>query len=216
MSTDHVIEQGEHLSQIAKQYGFRDYNTIWDHPSNAELKQKRQNPNVLFPGDSVFIPDKEEKTVERPTGQQHRFQLKGKPLMLRVVIRDFDHEPLTNTKCTIQIGGQEKELTTDDQGMISLPIPKNAEDGLLAYEDPLVPFPLHIPIKIGHLDPVEEITGQKARLNNLGYSAELLDSKEDEDKFTIAVQEFQCDHDLTVDGVCGPETQAKLKEIFGC
>jgi Putative peptidoglycan binding domain len=215
MSTDHVIEQGEHLSQLAKQYGFRDHLTIWDHPNNAELKEKRQNPNVLFPGDSVFIPDKEEKTLPLPTGQSHRFQLKGKPLMLRVVIRDFDHEPLANTKCTIQIDGKEEELTTDDQGMISLPIPKNAEEGLLVYENPLFPFPLSIPIKIGHLDPVEEITGQRARLNNLGYSAEPLES-EDEDKFTMAVQEFQCDHELTVDGVCGPETQAKLKETYGC
>jgi hypothetical protein len=68
MSTNHVIEQGEHLSHLAAQYGFRDYLTIWDHPNNAALKDKRQNPNVLFPGDSVFIPDKEKKSVSRPTG----------------------------------------------------------------------------------------------------------------------------------------------------
>jgi len=35
-------------------------------------------------------------------------------------------------------------------------------------------------------------------------------------KFRSAVEEFQCDHDLTVDGDCGPQTQAKLKQVYGC
>jgi peptidoglycan hydrolase-like protein with peptidoglycan-binding domain len=29
------------------------------------------------------------------------------------------------------------------------------------------------------------------------------------------VQEFQCDHQLKVDGVCGPQTQAKLVDAHG-
>ena len=219
MSTNHVIEQGEHLSQLAAQYGFRDYLTIWDHPNNAALKDKRQNPNVLFPGDSVFIPDKEKKSVSRPTGDRHRFQLKKQPLMLRVVIRDFDREPLANAKCTIQIDGQEKELTTDGQGRISLPIPKDAEAGLLVCDHPLLPFPVRTPIKIGHLDPVVEVSGQKARLNNLGYFAGPVEGKSEEENeamFLSAVEEFQCDNGLVVDGKCGPNTQAKLKQVHDC
>jgi len=33
--------------------------------------------------------------------------------------------------------------------------------------------------------------------------------------FLSAVEEFQCDNGLTVDGDCGPNTQAKLKEVHG-
>jgi len=219
MATNHVIQQGEHLSHIAAEYGFRDYLTIWDHPNNAALKEKRQNPNVLFPGDSVFIPDKEEKSVSGPTGKMHRFRLKEKPLMLRVVIRDFDRKPLANTKCTLQIDGQEKKLTTDGQGLISLPIPKDAEEGLLVFDDLLVPFTLSTPTKIGHLDPVVEVSGQKARLNNLAYFAGPFEGKSEEENealFLSAVEEFQCDHGLVVDGKCGPNTQAKLKQVHGC
>jgi peptidoglycan hydrolase-like protein with peptidoglycan-binding domain len=40
--------------------------------------------------------------------------------------------------------------------------------------------------------------------------------EEDEARFKSAVEEFQCDHGLAVDGKCGPKTQAKLEEIHGC
>jgi len=210
----HIVKQGEYLSRISKQYGFADWKTIWDDAQNADLKKKRQNPNVLYPGDKLFIPEKEEKKEPGATEQRHRFRFTGKPLILRLRVRDFGHEPLANTKCTLYIEGEGKELTTDNQGMIKLPIAANAENGFLIFQDPLVPFPLNIPIKIGHLDPIEEITGQKARLNNLGYDAKSLDGK-DEEKFTIAVQEFQCDYNLKVDGICGPATQAKSKEVHG-
>ena len=39
---EHIVRQGEHLARIARQHGFSDYQTIWDHPENAQLKQKRE------------------------------------------------------------------------------------------------------------------------------------------------------------------------------
>lgn len=72
-----------------------------------------------------------------------------------------------------------------------------------------------IPIKIGHLDPVDEISGQQGRLNNLGYYFGDIDGN-DSPRFRMAVEEFQCENGLTVDGICGPNTQAKLKEVYGC
>ena len=38
----------------------------------------------------------------------------------------------------------------------------------------------------------------------------------DADALESAVEEFQCDNNLTVDGICGPVTQAKLKQVAGC
>jgi hypothetical protein len=55
----HVGTQREHLSAIGQQNGFRSYHTIWDQPNNADLKAKR-DPQVLFPGDQLFIPDDRE------------------------------------------------------------------------------------------------------------------------------------------------------------
>ena len=214
MSTDHVVQQGEHLSQIAKQYGFRDFNTVWNHPDNADLKKLRQSHNVLFPGDTVKIPDKTQKKESRPTGQKHSFKLAGRRLLLRLALRDFGNQPLANTACQVKVDGASTELTTDANGRVEVPISATSKEATLVFKDPLVPFDLSVPIKIGHLDPVEEVSGQKARLSNLGYITRPLEEVDDA-IFARTVQEFQCDLGLPVNGVCDTATQNKLKELHG-
>ncbi len=217
MAKYHTIKQGEHLSRIGQQYGFTDYQNIWDHPENKGLRQKRQNPNVLFPGDRLYIPDKEPKEIAGATTQRHRFRVKRPPLMLRLILEDLYEKPIANATCELRVENTVFPLTTDHNGQIEQRIPIGAERAALLIKDPETPLnDLVIPVKIGHLDPVEEISGQVARLNNLGYNAGTLDQPINEAQFRSAVEEFQCDHGLTVDGICGPQTQAKLKEIHGC
>jgi Putative peptidoglycan binding domain len=216
MATEHAIVQGEHLARIAKQYGFSDYRTIWDHPQNAALKQKRQNPNVLYPGDRLHIPDREVREESRATDQKHRFKVKGGRLMLRLVLEDLYEKPIANARCELVVEGDRRDLTTDAKGKIEIVIPQAAENGLLIVRSAETSIDgLPLPVKIGHLDPVEEITGQKARLGNLGYYIGAIDDAQDMN-FRLAVEEFQCEHGLAVDGVCGPATRAKLKSVHGC
>lgn len=216
--TEHVVKQGEYLSKIAKDHGFADYLTIWNHPQNTDLKKKRQNPNVLFPGDKLFIPPRETKEESRPTEKKHRFQIKKNKLMLRLTLEDAFLRPIANAKCELTVEGETFKLVTNGQGKLEQEIPADAEKAALIIKDAVTPINDQlIPIQIGHLDPVEEISGQKARLNNLGYFSGPLD-KEDADLFQSAVEEFQCDHmgPSAVDGKCGPKTQAKLKQVHGC
>ena len=56
MAGIHKVVQGEHLFGIARKYGFPDWKKIWNHGQNAELKELRKNPNVLFPGDELLFP----------------------------------------------------------------------------------------------------------------------------------------------------------------
>ncbi len=220
MSTYHVVQQGEHLSGIAKQYGFSDYRTIWDHGQNAALKAKRQNPNVIFPNDRLFIPDRTEREEPRPTDALHRFRMKKPPLKLRLVLEDLYERPIRNAKCDLRVEGETRSLTTDGRGKLEQDIPPEARQASLIVHDPETPADeIPISIDIGHLDPVEEVSGQAARLNNLGYFAGPFQEVGDEDNkllFRSAVEEFQCDHGLAVDGKCGPATQAKLKQVHGC
>ena len=73
---------------------------------------------------------------------------------------------------------------------------------------------LVVPLKIGHLDPVEHSSGQVGRLANLAYYR-LPVEPVDKAEFLSAVEEFQCEQGLTVDGICGSATQAKLKQVHG-
>ena len=216
MASHHIVVQGEHLSQIAAKYGFTDYRTIWDHGQNAALKAKRKNPNVLHPGDDLFVPDREPKEEPRPTDQRHRFQVKLPELKLRLVVEDQYERPIANAPCELTIDGQIFKHTTDGKGKIEQDIPPGATGGRLVITTPETALDkLVVAIRIGHLDPVEEVTGQQGRLTNLGYFPAPTDGK-DSPLFRLAVEEFQCDHALAVDGICGALTQAKLKSVHGC
>jgi len=206
---DYTIKQGDHVAALADQFGFRELKTIWDHPKNAALKDLRKTPHILLPGDTLFIPDKEAKTVAKATTQLHKFQVKTEELKLKLLFHDIDGQPRVNQECTLDIEGAVTTEKTDGDGTIMKTIPKSAKVGKVTIGK------LDMPLLIGHLDPVEEQSGQIARLTNLGYEPGDMDAP-DAERFRSAVEEFQCDHDLPVNGVCGPSSQAKLKDVHGC
>ncbi len=216
MADYYTVEQGDHLSKIAKDNGFPDYTVIWDHPSNSDLKKQRQNPNILLPGDQVFIPDKEEKQESGGTDKRHTFTVDKKTLKLRLVMEDIYEKPIANAQCALRVNDQIFQPTTAADGKIEQEIPLDAREAFLVIRGDQTPFTdALITLKIGDLDPVEEPSGQQARLNNLGYFAGDIGGT-DQAAFESAVEEFQCDHGLVVDGDCGPKTQAKLKAVYGC
>jgi LysM repeat protein len=221
MAGYYTVKQGDYLSKIAAQNGFSDYNTIWNDPNNADLKTQRQNPNVLYPGDQLYIPDKQTKDYSKPVDQQHTFKSTASPLKLRLKLARFYAPPIANTPCDLYVGGNLVKVTSDANGIVEQTIPKTAQDAKLTVhqqitvKDQSLPNDFDITIKIGNLDPVDKLSGQVARLSNLGYYRQDLDQVDDPE-FVSAVEEFQCDNGLTVDGDCGPQTQAKLKDVHGC
>jgi hypothetical protein len=216
MASHYTVKQGDYLPKIAEENGFYDYLTIWDHAQNKQLKDKRKNPNVLAPGDELFIPDKTVKTEAGATGQRHRFKVKTGKLVLRLIVEDLYGKPVANAKCELRVDGAVFQVVSAGDGKIEQEIPVTAQDAELIVTDGETSLKnVKLKIEIGHLDPVEELSGQKSRLSNLGYYLGSLD-KDDALQFKSAVEEFQCDQGLTVDGDCGPKTQAKLKEIHGC
>lgn len=210
MAQYHIVEQGEQLSGIAARHGFRSFRTIWDDARNDDLRRLRRNPHVLMPGDRIYVPDVQLKKETADTTQRHLYKVLGPGLVLRILLKDLDDGPVRNTACRLEVEGRTFDLTTDDQGFIEQRIPVNAREGRLTVEGEAVP------IAIGFLDPVTETSGQKARLNNLGYHAGDPEAADDDERFRIAVEEFQCDQDLPVNGICGEETRAKLLEAHGC
>jgi hypothetical protein len=206
----HIIKQGEHVSRVADEHGFHSYRALWDHGENQALKQLRRNPNVLFPGDTLFVPERQEGLEAGATEQRHRFQLHATPLILRLVLRTIDGEPIRNTACELLLNLQRIPLVTNNDGMIEHEIPKRGEEVKVFVPTRELEFDL----KIGHLDPIEEVSGEQARLDNLGYFAGY--SPQDTKQLLWAVEEFQCEHDLPVTGVYDAATKAKLEKDYGC
>jgi hypothetical protein len=61
----HTVRQGDCIASISFRNGFLP-ETIWNDPNNAELRRTK-HPNILKPGDIVFIPDKRPKTSSLKT-----------------------------------------------------------------------------------------------------------------------------------------------------
>ena len=217
MATDYTVQQGDYLAKIAKDFGFSDYRTIWNHPDNSELKSKRKNPNILYPGDKLVIPDRKLREENRAVNKKHTFKKRESRLRLRLVLEDMYEKPIANAQCLLAIDGDFRRIKTDGQGKIDEPLRPGTTSATLIIQDAAQTHlnSVEIPIKIGHLDPLEELSGQRARLKNLGYFPGDVDDKNDP-AFVTAVERFQAEHRLTVDGICGPKTQAKLKDVHGC
>jgi hypothetical protein len=214
MPTVHTVAPGETISSIADQFGFLDFETIWKDPANAELRAKRGDGHVLFPGDQVTIPDRQLRSVQGATTQRHRFVAQQKGLLLRIVLLDEGEKPLADAPCVLDVAGASKELVADADGVIEVQVPRNATRAHLTVDDPKKRFDVRVPLVIGGLDPVEEASGQRERLRNLGY---YLVEDDDDDPLALrsAVEEFQCDKEMKVTGECDGATQAKLAEAHG-
>jgi N-acetylmuramoyl-L-alanine amidase len=87
MPTNYTVSQGECISSLAAANGFAP-ETLWNHAENAQLKASRKDPNVLYSGDSVCIPDKQPKTVSKSTDGRHVFKRKGVPTKIRIRLTD--------------------------------------------------------------------------------------------------------------------------------
>jgi putative peptidoglycan binding protein len=221
MKTMHVVRQGEHLAGIAHQYGFADWQLIWNDPANAEVKARRRNPNILYPGDRLEIPELHAKEYERPTEERHRFRLRSEPLQLRVRLHRLYGHAFAGNKCLWQEDSRRSNLTTGKTGELDQSILNMTSQVSLTLEHTVngsagsVPIRYHLRLLAGHLDPIDTPSGQCARLLNLGYYQGPLEPG-DPVLLASAVEEFQCEHGLLVDGRCGPQTQAKLKAVYGC
>jgi LysM repeat protein len=219
MPTTHVVAQGEHLSLIAEKHGFHNYQTVWDDPANADLKSKRQNPNVLYPGDQLTIPDKTDHSESRPTDARHKFKAKATPLRLQLFIKDCSSTPVINTNCRLDVATDSQQLATDGSGKVSVPIPNDTQKSRVVIQTDQI-VETNFDVSVGELDPIDTVTGQIGRLNNLGYDAGPVREPADDPakmQFKSAVEEFQCNSGMKpVDGICGSQTQAKLMQVHGC
>lgn len=161
----HRVRQGESTTSLAYEHGLF-WQTVWNHPQNAELRRLRSHHNILCPGDEIFIPDPEPKTVAAATEKRHRFVRKGVPEKLNLQFLDLEGNPCANAPYLLTIDGKHTRGNLDDQGWLRVPIPPNARHGRVevGQSGELAACDLDL----GELDPITETTGVQARLKNLG------------------------------------------------
>jgi N-acetylmuramoyl-L-alanine amidase len=145
---------------------------------------------------------------------RHHFVLKRQPAFINLRLQDAANEPIASASYKLTLGSFEIEGQTDPDGWIRNQIPALSQNGTLTvWPDPDEPDDfLQYPVLLGSLDPLETTSGVKGRLQNLGYFRGQVDQQKGTD-YDSAVRRFQQDHNLTVDGIVGPQTLQMLEQL---
>lgn len=212
----HVVEQGECLSSIARAYGLPSWRIIYNDPANADFRNLRPNPNVILTGDILMIPEAAPRTESRGTLQRHPFVLKTDAVRLRIVIADHKQRPVGDSSWRLEIGSLLKEGTTGTDGLVDEAIPADALQGRLeAVVDVAKGTRMSWSLALGALDPWDSDSGAQGRLNNLGFPCGRIDGIVGRHT-RAAAKLFQTAYRLSVDGIPGPITKGKLRDVHGC
>jgi hypothetical protein len=202
-----TINAGEGISNIAAESGHF-ANTIWYRPENAALRARREHPNVLAPGDVVFIPDLRPSTFSGPTDQRHRFRRKGIPPVLRLQIYD-GVKPRANQNYQLAVDGRPLCAgVTDGDGVLRAFVAVGSQTGLLTIgRDKMT-----IELSFQNLLPVHLTEGLQMRLQNLGYYRGPINGVEDAETQS-AISSFQKDTGLPDTATGDEATLAKLLAV---
>ncbi len=217
MGTNYTVTQGDCLSSIAERWGFPDYQSIYLDPANADFRAKRPNPNIIFPGDNLYIPELEIKDLPCATDQRHRFVISQPKVLLRLCLLDDLHQPYGNKRYELKVGSKAYEGSTDGGGMLEQRIPADAVEGEITVfpveDDPADPG-YSFPLNLGHLDPIDESSGIDGRLANLGFGPTDEDDPEGADEARVeALKAFQARFGLEVTGEPDDATCQKLRQL---
>lgn len=209
----HTVKEGDTLISIAHEHGFRDWEVIWQHASNASLRQQRTDPQVLVPGDVVHVPEKTPKEVEVETNRRHAFVAKVLPARFSAVLRDEGGEPLRNCRFRLDVEGASLSGYTDDEARVGLDLPPDAKRGVLkVWVERPAARTLTWNLHLGRLEPIDTVKGVQARLSNLGFFQGRIDGVAG-DALKRALRDFQVVHGLTLTGEADAATKAKLVEL---
>lgn len=207
MGKPYIIKQGECLASIAADFGFRRWQTIYDHADNEELRNTRPNPNIMFPGDTIIIPDKRPRKEKLAVNAKHKITLETSKWRLKLALRDTDGEPVAEEEFTLR--GPRLPLIegkTDSEGVIDIIINPQSSQAVLSIRGN------RLDLAIGGLDPASRIEGIQARLNNLGYPAGPVDGVSGR-RTRAALRAYQEGRpELTASGELDDDTRRSLLE----
>lgn len=203
-----VARQGDHLERIAHRVGAA-ADVIWSAPENAKLREQRGDGHILAPGDLVFVPKiKPPAAVSLALGSTNTFTTVAPLTEVRMKLRS-EGKPLANQPFRV-LEAPAVTGTTTGEGEARFEVPVSLRRVRLH----LTSLGVILPLDVGGLDPLQEITGLQARLAHLGHYHGEIDGRLGGDT-RAAVRAFQKERGLVPSGVPDVSTLAALREAFG-
>jgi hypothetical protein len=204
----YVVRQGDHLERIAYRFGASP-DDIWSAKQNERLKALRGDGHILAPGDLLFVPRRREAQPSAlSVGSSNRFTANVPKTRVEMTLKDGD-DPVRNEPFRVievpSVSGQ-----TDAGGALSFEVPVTLRRVRLH----LTGKRLVLPLVIGWLDPLHEVTGAQMRLLHLGHYHGPVDGRLS-DATQSGLRSFQRARGLVPSGVLDTSTLEALREAYG-
>lgn len=212
----YVIRQGDYLTKLAARFAF-DADRIWSDEANAELRAKRPNREILHPGDVLRIPARGADGGRIAVGGTHTFRGTVPTTEVRLVLKRADGQLASGEAYRIEglpTDAEDAAGTTGDDGVVHFRAPVDLDSVRLVIESTASPRTSRtLVIRIGHMDPVDEPSGVRKRLQHLGFGSRL--ALWDEPLRRAAIESFQRWRELPVTGEADDATKQALVEANG-
>jgi len=212
----YIVRQGDYLTKLGHIMGF-DPDTVWNDPKNQSLKERRPDPEMLHPGDLLWVPDAPEaRRLKVKNGAVNRYaaQIPKKAVELRIQVGG---EPLPKEPFAILgLGPDPIEGETDEQGWLKTSVDVHVRE----IEVILTRKNRTLRVRVGDLDPIDTISGLRKRLLHLGFykpsriGVENADTTEG-DALIAALKAFQASKKLPSTGKLDEPTRKALLEAHG-
>jgi hypothetical protein len=205
------------LQKLAFTMGF-DADQVWGDPSNADLKQQRQDGDILLPGDVLYVPDDPPKKLPFTKESENPYKAKLPTVTVKIVLTGPGGDPLANEPYVVKgTGAPEEEKTTGADGSVTFEAPIHLRQADLVLTKKKKTYA----VRIGDLDPAGEPSGARMRLEHLGYYAavaargDAAQASRDAAQLASALRAFQSDQGLPATGAIDDATRAALVAAHG-
>ncbi|TKD11750.1 LysM peptidoglycan-binding domain-containing protein [Polyangium fumosum] len=203
----YVIRQGDYLAKIALRFGIA-ADEIWKHPKNSELRAKRK-PNLLVPGDVLFVPEPARPSLPFRCGTTNRYKADVPKVPVRVTFQ-VGGKAIANEPYEVEGLAAPQTGESDASGKVTLQVPAHVREVRVRFTKMGMVFP----VMIGDMEPIDEPSGVRKRLEHLGYmqGLEMFDADK---RLRIALASFQRATGLHVSEEADEATKEALVSAHG-
>ena len=108
----YTIQKGDSLSSIAKKFGLSSWKDIWNYQKNEGFRKSHPNPNLIYVGETIIIPNGNPKKPVIGSGKGSTIQINL--IQVKSITFNNDHEKLyRNDTDWTKNGGEIKEPKWD-------------------------------------------------------------------------------------------------------
>jgi hypothetical protein len=205
----YVVRPGDYLLKISVNLGF-DADAVWGLAENKPLRDLGRDPNILCPGDVLYVPGDPPPPLSLQTGSLNMFNAPNAPVKVQVRFTERG-KPLVNEPYLVE-GADVPPGSLDGDGNFQADIVTSVEQLIVRFPNRYEAYT----VTVGQLDPITERSGVIQRLAHLGYlPAGVAPTTVDDDTLDVALRTIQRFAQIEETGIVDDATRQELLRRHG-